>query len=174
MKFINFKNIPIIFSVGICAISCVKRNTFDEVRPNKNIFTIKNCEDDKVFSKIDTAAIYLSTYKKNDNGRIYSNGLKFYSKNRLAFFVNINSEDVLDLNPKKANMGFYSTCSEKNLIQIAFYHVQSNVFISKQEFIIKNDSLILTTLKSPFGPLRSEIFIKKELSKNKLIFTPDW
>lgn len=170
----NFKKILFVLSVGLFAVGCVKRNTYDEVRPNKNIFSIKNCEDEKIFSKIDTSAIYLLNYKRINDGKIYTNGLKFYSKNRISFFVNVNSENVSDLNPKKAKMGFYSTCSEKNIIQIAFYHVQSNVFISKQEFIIKNDSLLLTTLKSPFSSIRTEIFIKKELSKNKLIYTPDW
>ena len=159
----------ITFTVG-----CVHRNNFGQVRPNKIRFSIKNCKDEKVFSKIDTSIIYISEFERQNSRSKYINAYKFYSNNRIAFFTDIVLDKLEELNPEKAHMGYYSTCFESNKIQIAFYHVQSNIYISRKEFEIRNDSLFIKTLESPQSALVNEIYLKKKLSKNELIFKPDW
>lgn len=155
-------------------IGCVHRNNFGQVRPNKIRFSIKNCKDEKVFSKIDTSVIYFSEFELQNSRSKYINAYKFYSNNRIAFFTDISLDKSEELNPEKAHMGYYSTCYENNKIQIAFYHVQSNIYISRKEFEIRNDSLFIKTLESPQSALVNEIYLKKKLSKNELIFKPDW
>lgn len=170
----NYEKNLLLIVVSLSLISCVNRNYFGQVRPNKIRFSIKNCIDENVFKKVDTSAIYLAEFKRSDNSEKYINGYKFYSDNRVAFFVNINPNNVTELNPKKAKMGYYSTCSEKNKIQIALYHVQSDVYISKRKFEIKNDSLIVTTLESPQSVFVVDTYLKKKLAPNELIYKPDW
>ena len=155
-------------------IGCVHRNNFGQVRPNKIRFSIKNCKDEKVFSKIDTSVIYFSEFELQNSRSKYINAYKFYSNNRIAFFTDISLDKSEELNPEKAHMGYYSTCYENNKIQIAFYHVQSNIYISRKEFEIRNDSLFIKTLESPQYALVNEIYLKKKLSKKELIFKPDW
>ena len=155
-------------------IGCVHRNNFGQVRPNKIRFSIKNCKDEKVYSKIDTSVIYFSEFELQNSRSKYINAYKFYSNNRIAFFTDISLDKSEELNPEKAHMGYYSTCYENNKIQIAFYHVQSNIYISRKEFEIRNDSLFIKTLESPQSALVNEIYLKKKLSKNELIFKPDW
>ena len=155
-------------------IGCVHRNNFGQVRPNKIRFSIKNCKDEKVFSKIDTSVIYFSEFELQNSRSKYINAYKFYSNNRIAFFTDISLDKSEELNPEKAHMGYYSSCYENNKIQIAFYHVQSNIYISRKEFEIRNDSLFIKTLESPQSALVNEIYLKKKLSKNELIFKPDW
>lgn len=155
-------------------MSCINRNELGQVRPNKIRFSIKNCNDNKVFNKIDTLGIYLGKFKRYNNDEYITNAYKFYSQNRIAYFIDINPDKITDLNPKNAIMGYYSTCSNENKIQLAFYHVQSNIFISKKEFVIKNDSLIVITQKSPQSNFRIDKYAKKILTKNELIYKPDW
>jgi hypothetical protein len=96
-----------------------KSSEYGIVRPNKIKFSNKDCNDDKVFEKIDTSVIYLTEYKWPNEEGFHYNGYKFHSDNKIAFFINIKIDSVNALNPKKAEMGFYSTCSEINTIQIA-------------------------------------------------------
>lgn len=152
----------------------MNRNYFGQVRPNKIRFSIKNCKDERVFDKVDTSAIYLAEFKRQNNTEKYINGYKFYSQNRVAFFININPDKITNLDPKKANMGYYSTCFEKNKIQIAFYHVQSDTYISKKEFEIRNDSLVVSTLNSPQTIFEVQTYLKRKLNKKELIYKPDW
>ena len=100
-------------------IGCVHRNNFGQVRPNKIRFSIKNCKDEKVFSKIDTSVIYFSEFELHNSRSKYINAYKFYSNNRIAFFTDISLDKSEELNPEKAHMGYYSTCYENNKIQIA-------------------------------------------------------
>ncbi|WP_191858113.1 hypothetical protein [Hanstruepera ponticola] len=154
--------------------SCVSRNQYGIVRPNKIRFSNKKCFDEKVFEKVDTSAIYLIEYKwPKKNDKRYS-GYKFYSDNKVAFFINVNIDSINALNPKKAQMGFYSTCSGKNNIQIAYYHVQSGIFKSKKEFEIINDTLVVTNLKSPQASYSVKKYYKQNLKPNELIYKPDW
>ncbi len=155
-------------------IGCVHRNNFGQVRPNKIRFSIKNCKDEKVYSKIDTSVIYFSEFERQNSRSKYINAYKFYSNNRIAFFTDISLDKLEELNPEKAHMGYYSTCFENNKIQIAFYHVQSNIYISRKEFEVKGDSLIVKTLNSPQSVLRTDIYFKKKLTKKELVFKPDW
>jgi len=167
------KKLIIIFSLVIL-VSCVHRNSYGLERPNKVRFSIKKCSDEKVYNKIDTSAIYYAVFKRQDSSGKYIKAYKFYSNNRIAFFTDIPVEKLVEPNPLKAHMGYYSTCSEKNKIQIAFYHVQSNIYISRKEFEVRGDSLIVKTLNSPQSVLRTDIYIKKKLTKKELIFKPDW
>ena len=92
----------------------------------------------------------------------------------LSKISNASKDKLEELNPEKAHMGYYSTCFENNKIQIAFYHVQSNIYISRKEFEVKGDSLIVKTLNSPQSVLRTDIYFKKKLTKKELVFKPDW
>jgi len=153
--------------------NCVSRNKYGLVRPNKIRFSNKNCNDKKVFEKIDTSAIYLTEYKRPEKNDIHYNGYKFYFNNKVAFFIDIKIDSVNALNPKRAQMGFYSTCSEINNIQIAYFG-PSGFFKSNKEFKIINDTLLVTTLKSPQASRKVEKYYKKNLKPNKLIYKPDW
>ncbi|NQY31154.1 MAG: hypothetical protein HRT69_17020 [Flavobacteriaceae bacterium] len=155
-------------------MGCVCRNNFGRIRPNKINFSNKKCIDEKVFDKIDTSAIYLVNLKWFDSGKPHINGYKFYSNNRLAFFIDLDLNNVSGLDPKNANMGYYTTCDDKNKIKTAYYTIQGGVHISKREFEIKKDSLIVTTQKSPQGGYSVQKYFKKKLLKNELIFSPDW
>lgn len=168
-----YKNIFLIIII-ICLTNCASRNEYGIVRPNKIKFSNKNCIDERVFEKVDTSVIYLSELKTYDHGKPFFNGYKFYAHNKVAFFINIKIDDTNALNPKKAQMGFYATCSEINNIQIAYYHVQSGTFKSKEEFEIINDTLIVKTLKSPQASFRIEKYYKRKLKSNELIYKPDW
>ncbi|RZS90765.1 hypothetical protein [Aquimarina brevivitae] len=168
-----FRNIILIFVI-ICFTNCASRNEYGIVRPNKIRFSNKNCEDEKVFEKIDTSVIYLTEYKWPEKNGIHYNGYKFYSDNKVAFFIDIKIDSGDALNPKKAQMGFYSTCSEINNIQIAYHHVQSGIFKSKKEFEIISDTLIVKTLKSPQASYGIEKYYKRKLTTNELIYKPDW
>ena len=110
-------------------IGCVHRNNFGQVRPNKIRFSIKNCKDEKVYSKIDTSVIYFSEFERQNSRSKYINAYKFYSNNRIAFFTDISLDKLEELNPEKAHMGYYSTCFENNKIQIAFYHAAQSVLL---------------------------------------------
>jgi hypothetical protein len=154
--------------------NCASRNEFGIVRPNKIKFSNKNCIDERVFEKVDTSVIYLTELKTYNNGKTFRNGYKFYTDNKIGFFINIKIDSINALNPKKAQMGFYSTCSETNNIQIAYHHVQSGVFKSKEEFEIINDTLIVKTLKSPQTFERIEKYYKRKLVTKELIYKPDW
>lgn len=167
-----YRNITSIFLI-ICFTNCVSRNEYGIVRPNKIRFSNKKCIDTNIFDKIDTSAIYLTEYKWPEKEGVNYNAYKFYSDNKIAFFINIKIGSVSALNPKKAQMGFYSTCF-KNNIQVAFHHVQSGIFKSKEEFEIINDTLIVKTLKSPQTLFRIEKYYKRKLTSNELIYKPDW
>lgn len=168
-----YRKIILIFLI-ICFTNCASRNEYGRVRPNKIRFSNKNCVDEKVFEKIDTAAIYLIEYKRPYNEDLHYNGFKFYSDNKIAFFIDVEIDSANALNPKNAQMGYYSTCSEINTIQIAYHHVQAGVFKSKKEFEIINDTLIVKTLKSPQASFRIEKYYKRKLTVNELIYKPDW
>jgi len=167
-----FRNFVLIFII-ICFTNCASRNEYGIVRPNKIRFSNKNCEDEKVFEKIDTSVIYLTEYKWPEKDGIHYNGYKFYSENKVAYFINIKIDNLKALNPKRAQMGFYSTCSEKNNIQIAYFG-PSGMFKSKKEFEIINDTLFVTTLKSPQTSHDIRKYYKRNLKPNELIYKPDW
>lgn len=170
MKF--HENIFLIFLV-ISLANCTSRNEYGIVRPNKIRFSNKNCIDEKVFKKIDTAAIYLTEYKWPRKEDIHYDGFKFYSDNKVALFIDIKIDSINALNPKRARMGFYATCTEINNIQIA-YIGPSGVFKTKKEFELINDTLIVKTLRSPQSAFRITKYYKRKLTNNQLKFKPDW
>lgn len=170
----NLIKIIFLFFLIICLTNCVSRNEYGIVRPNEIRFSNKNCDDETVFDKIDTSAIYLFQIKTLDTGEPFLNGYKFYAENKVAYFINIKIDSTKSLNPKNAQMGFYNTCSETNNIQIAKYHVQSGVYKSKKEFEIDNDTLIIKNLESPQSSFRIEKYYKRKLKPNELIYKPDW
>lgn len=158
----------------ICFVSCVPRNEYGSIRANKIRFSNKKCVDENVFEKIDTSAVYLAELNAFDTGEPYINGFKFYGGHKVSFFVNLKLDQPNSLDPKKAKMGYYNTCSEPYTIQIAYHHVQSGIFISKKEFEIVNDTLIVKTLKSPQAFFRVTKYYKQQLPLNQLRFNPDW
>jgi hypothetical protein len=170
---LNFYKNIILFLLIFSFTNCVSRNEYGIIRPNKIRFSNKNCNDERVFEKIDTSSIYLTEYKWPEKNDIHYNGYKFYSENKVAFFINIKIDSINALNPKKAQMGFYSTCSEINYIQIAYFG-SSRVFKTKKEFKIVNDSLFVTTLKSAQASHSIGKYYKRNLKPNELIYKPDW
>jgi hypothetical protein len=168
-----FRNLILIVLI-ICFTNCVSRNENGIVRPNKIRFSNKNCDDKKVFEKIDTSVIYLTEYKWPEDEGIHYNGYKFYSDNKVAFFIDIKINSIDALNPKKAEMGYYSTCSKTNNIQIAYYNWHSGIYKSKKEFEIINDTLIIKTIKSPEASFRIQKYYARKLKTNELIYKPDW
>ena len=84
------------------------------------------------------------------------------------------SNKLTQISSIKYNRYFQESIIKNNKIQIAFYHVQSNIYISRKEFEVKGDSLIVKTLNSPQSVLRTDIYFKKKLTKKELVFKPDW
>jgi len=166
------RNIILLFII-ICLTSCISKNEYGIIRPNKIRFSNKKCSDTNVYDKIDTSAIYVTEYKRPGEEDSHYNAYKFYSDNKIAFFINIKMDSANALNPKKAQMGFYATCSETNTIQIASHFVDG-IYKSKQEFEIINDTLIIKTLKSPLAPFSIGKYYKQKLTTNELIYKPDW
>lgn len=168
-----FKSGFLVFSI-LCLTNCVSRNEYGVERSNKLRFSNKKCADEQVFEKVDTSAIYLYERKVRYSLKPVINGYKFYADNKVAFFINVKKDSLDGLNPKNALMGFYNTCGEVNTIQTAYYHVQAGVYKAKQEFEIKNDTLVVNSVSSPQGSFSTEKFYKQKLKPNQLIYKPDW
>lgn len=166
-----------VFIFSISAIffsSCARKNDFGVYRVPKINFGIKNCVDDAVYHKVDTAAIYISSYKSLDTTKILYNGFKFYSKNRIGFFNIISLDNNELLNPKYAMMGYYSTCDDVNKIRLGRYWVQAGVIIDRSEFNIKADTLIVYKKDKSKGDFMTGKFLKQKLSSDQLVYKPDW
>jgi hypothetical protein len=165
----------IIFSILVLFFSnCARKNDFGIHRVPKIHFGIKNCVDDDVYNKVDTAAIYVSSYKSLDSTKLLYQGFKFYSKNRVGFFSHLPLNNNEFLNSKYAMMGYYSTCNNENKIQLGRYWVQAGVIINRKEFEIKADTLIVTNKDKSNGLYITGKFLKHHLSSEQLIYKPDW
>jgi len=158
-----------------CTISNDNRN-------NKKFNIQRNGE---IFSQIDTSSIYILTEVDNKDYIINSKldmvklinikqFLKFYKNGRVALFNNTNTDDVYYLNPNKAIKGFYYIESNTYKMEFIFNHVQAGKFLSKKDLIIKGDTIISYTIRTPRGGGYYSKYIKQKIPKDSLIYKPDW
>jgi hypothetical protein len=160
--------------IFIIAIGCT---------PTRNIcgFPRNNFKEYKTSSfdnKIDTNYFYKLVKVKylnypnpiKDEQTIPENYLKFYSKNKIAYYNLVDDKNKI-YDPCNSYMGYYYEKNNITNISVLRHHVQSGYYKVKYELInINKDTLILESKEKK----RKETYIKIEIDKNKYLKAPDW
>lgn len=163
----------LIFILLIICCSCITiKNDHNQERFKISRFTIKPTENLFFYKVIDTSSIYILTDIYN-NGSLNINipqGLKFYKNGRVGKFkeLDLKFTEITNLNPKKAEMGFYKYHNNRLEIEFMSNSAQSGNFLTKKEVLIKGDTIV-----SSYGNFEY-IYVKKIIPKDFLIYKPDW
>lgn len=175
MKFTLFG----LISIFILLNSCSHRTEFGRKRLLK-ISRHNAPIDPKVFTLIDTASAYEYIHKftlenPEPKYRYLNSYLKFYGNGRLGNFhiydIKESMTDVSQLNPKRADIGYYKYDTQVFEIKTLFEHPQGGGFIKHTLVKSKNDTLIFVWN----GDHRDTSYYKKVIiPKTALIYSPDW
>lgn len=160
--------------IFIIIIGCSpSRNTCGFPRNNFNEFKTPSFDN-----QIDTNCFYKLVKLKYTNypnpikeeQKIPANYLKFYSKNKIAYYNLIDDLSKI-YDPCNAHMGIYYQINKINYISVLRHHVQSGSYKIKYELInISKDTLILESKEKKL----KETYIKIEIDKNMHLKQPDW
>ncbi len=148
--------------------------------------------DERIYDIIDTTAVYervgtfylneFYPHEKHKRGNVY---LKFYANGKVSAFseVGYDREKFLadpdyqlsrnDFDPAKSNMGYFFIYEDKLIFNFYYRHRNCYGYVSKSEFIIKNDTLIKRNIKSFES---QEVFYVKKNIPIEFIegWQPDW
>lgn len=165
------KKLILILLIICCSCTSIK-NEYNQERYKISRFTIKPTENSFFYEVIDTSSIYILTEIYN-NGSLNINipqGLKFYKNGRVGKFkeFDLKFKEITNLNPKNAEMGLYKYHNNKLEIEFMSNSAQSGNFLTKKEVLIKGDTII-----SSYGSFEYK-YVKKIISKDFLIYKPDW
>lgn len=147
------------------------QNGYGMPRFHENCFSLKAKmgEEKKIERFIDfnctykLASVSNITFNKDlaDFKQVY---LKFYKDGKVAIF---DSENVLELNPRRAIMGVYAYENDQLFYEYFSYSKQAGYFRTKQELWIKDGALVER------GEDYVSTYTKQPLSNIDLI-QPDW
>lgn len=180
----------------ICFYSCgIKTRLLDDkitdVPLDNKIFTNKNLFLPEIFSVIDTNSLYKEEYgylttadsfERGDNIKEYQNTdfrgyYKFYSNGLLNafYFKDFNEITISSINPNfKGKRGIvYNTNNEikVDLFTIVGYGFKRDYGILTSILQIKGDSIFEKQIRNP---KYVNVYVKKEIRKEYLIYKPNW
>lgn len=173
--------------IVLLLISCAtQRNEFGRLRPDSSRFTIKSSTNNFINKQIDTSAFYLKISQDNTDCmfdiknekrliRDIGIGFKFYSKGKVGMFYNVDFKNIETLNPKRAVLGFYQEINGELFLEFLLNHVQSGNFLVKKKILILDNSFLkIKSFKKAISPEYISTYEKVNLSKEFLIYKPDW
>lgn len=155
-----------------------QKNEFGKVRINSKKFSLETNNNDEIFKLIDTSSIYVFNQvveNSDSNSKLKvlhkldkkKTGIKFYANGKVGKFDYFNIENTLTLDPRKAIMGIYNFDKGNLLIEFLSYSPQIGYEPFKEEYLIKKDTIVSV------GKIQ-DIYVRQKLSKEQLIYKPDW
>ena len=158
-------------------VSCVSYNEFGTYRVNKSRYTLKPNEDNSVYSKIDTNAVYRFAKEeyKNVSGMQIKSFYKFYSNGKIGLFYTAKNDFNKDLllDSRKAFMGFYSFNGKEIIAQ--FYnknwHGQD---LETDTLFIHQDTVVNVYSNSKNNSEVKLSYVREKISNDVKIVQPDW
>lgn len=165
-----YKKLTGCFLLCLLLAACATRTEFGRKRPAGGIVA-KNV-DAHIFTSIDTAKVYeifsaeelpalkpLTSFNKTF--------LKFYPNGRVGTFYQFRAENANDLDPRKAEVGYFFEEGMQLFMRSYFEHPQGDGWV-KELITFDQDTLILSSghIKSKYRPLKVTV--------EALKYRPDW
>lgn len=169
-----------LFFIFIVLVSCFHRkNEYKKIRFNS--VGLSPYKEKMILE--DSSNIFIGYYKleapRHSNENIINNKeirktyLVFYNNGKVARFLDYEEEN-LDLNPKKAEMGYYGKKGEKKYIKFKYLFQGKGHVLESEIVFISKDSIILSKTYKISNLTEKHKYIKV-LPENEIKnFKPDW
>ncbi len=170
----------VLFITFFFLISCFyKKNEYKKIRFNS--FGLTPYKEKLILE--DSSNIFNGYYKlevpRNSNEKTINNKeirktyLVFYNNGKVARFLDYEEEN-LELNPKKAEMGYYGKNGEKKNIKFKFLFQGKGRVLESEIVFISKDSIILLKTYKISNLTEKYKFIKVYPKIKTLKVNPDW